>query len=113
MSGGQIAPANRGWEGPRNRNGNKEGDMSQTPEPRSVEPKEITRIDETAGPTPAHEHLVHGEQVTESSAGVEQREHVVTGEAGIEHRERIVQDTGADQQINRLRVSQLIWLFFG
>jgi len=87
--------------------------MSQTPEPRSVEPKEITRIDETAGPTPAHEHLMHGEQVIESSAGVEQRERVVTGEAGIEHRERIVQDAGADQQINRLRVSQLIWLFFG
>ena len=91
--------------------------MTQVPEPRSVEGHELTRVDETVapanGPAPDSSRLEHTEQTADSRAGVEQRERVVTGQAGIEHRERIVQDTAAAQSLNRLRVSQLIWLFFG
>ena len=87
--------------------------MSQNPELGSVEPNEVTRIDESDGPTQAPAHLIHGEQVIEGRAGIERRERVVTGEAGLEHREQVVRDTGAEQQLKRQRVSQLIWLFFG
>ena len=91
--------------------------MTQVPEPQSVERHEATRAEETIAPAngPAHasSRLEHTEQTVDSRAGVEQRERVVTGQGGIEHRERIVQDTAAEQSLNRLRVSQLIWLLFG
>ncbi len=91
--------------------------MTQVPDPRSDEQYEATRVDETVapsnGPVLASSHTEHTETTTESTAGIEQRERVVTGQGGIEHRERIVQDTAAEQMLNRLRVSQLIWLFFG
>ncbi len=88
--------------------------MSQVPEPRSVEPRGADeRIAPNSGPAPDPARLERTEQVVESRAGVERRERVVTGQGGVEHRERSVRDTGAEQQINRLRVTQLIWLFFG
>jgi hypothetical protein len=88
--------------------------MSQVPESQSVEPlRAADRVAPNGGPPLAQARPAHTEQVVESRAGVEQRERVVTGQAGVEHRERSVRDTGAEQQINRLRVSQLIWLFFG
>ena len=53
------------------------------------------------------------EQSVQSTAGVERRERVVTDGAGLEHRERSVHDVGAEQRLNILRVSQVVWLFVG
>ena len=53
------------------------------------------------------------EQVVESRAGVERRERVVTGRPASNTANGASSDTGAEQQMNRLRVTQLIWLFFG
>jgi YggT family protein len=88
--------------------------MAQSPEPRPVEPLGAGEsVASTGGPVPAPARTEHTEQVVESRAGVEQRERVVTGESGVEHRERSVRDTGAERQISRHRVTQLIWLLFG
>ncbi len=87
--------------------------MSQNSELRSVESNDPTSKRERTDPATATGHLAHGEQVVQRRAGVERRESVVMGEAGLEHREQIVQDVAAEQMLNRLRVSQLIWLFFG
>lgn len=87
--------------------------MSLHPETRSVEPNDGARIQERDDSTASSDRADVTEQVVESRAGVEQAERVVTGQGGVEHRERSVRDTGAERQISRFRVTQLIWLFFG
>jgi YggT family protein len=88
--------------------------MTEVLKQQSVEPlRADERVAPNGGPTPTQARPEHTEQVVESRAGVEQRERVVTGHAGVEHRERSLRDTGAEQRLNRLRVAQIIWLFFG
>lgn len=88
--------------------------MVQVPEQRSGEPLGADeRVAPAGGPVPAPARREHTEQVVEGRAGIERRERVVTGQSGVEHRERSVRDTGAEQQLNRIRVTQLVWLFFG
>jgi hypothetical protein len=91
--------------------------MAEVPEPRPVERHEVTRADETVGPAddpaPVPARPRHARHVDENMGGVERHEHVVTGEAGVEHRERYVRNVGVEQDLNRLRVTQLLWLFFG
>ena len=53
------------------------------------------------------------EQSVQSTAGVEQRDRVITDAAGLVHSERSVHDVGAEQQLNILRVYQVVWLFVG
>jgi YggT family protein len=87
--------------------------MSSHVETSSAEPNDVARIKEGDGGPESAPRQELTEQVVESRAGVEQRERVVTSQSGVEHRERSVRDTGAERQISRHRVTQLIWLFFG
>ena len=94
--------------------------MNQSTEPRAPEPQEPMVVDGRTAPAsgraPDPASLEHGqrtEQVTQSTAGVEQRERVVTDAAGLEHRERTVRDVGAEQRLNLHTVSQVILLLFG
>ncbi|MHB1132490.1 MAG: hypothetical protein ACYC4L_08905 [Chloroflexota bacterium] len=94
--------------------------MKQTIEPNAPEPQEPLVVDGqtvlTQSPTPASTSLErdeHTEQVTQSTAGVEQRERVVTDAAGLQHRARTVRDVGAEQRLNLHTVSRVIMLLFG
>jgi len=87
-------------------------------EPRTVERHETTRVDETTGPAPApaaagFEQTEHAEQVSQSTAGVVQRERVVTDETGMEHRDRTVRDVGAEHSLKLFKAGQLVWLVVG
>ena len=53
------------------------------------------------------------EQSVQSTAGVEQHERVVTDGGGVAHSERSTRDVGAEQQLNILKISQVVWLFVG
>ncbi len=53
------------------------------------------------------------EQSVQSTAGVEKRERVVTDGTGLVHRERSTHDARAEHQLNILRVSRVVWMFFG
>ncbi len=94
--------------------------IQQDAEPRPVERRETTRVDErtapSGGPAPAparFDQTEHTEQAAQSTAGVDQRERVVTDQAGLAHRERTTHDVAAEHRQKLLKVSQVIWLFVG
>ncbi|MCL5960562.1 MAG: hypothetical protein M1358_14860 [Chloroflexi bacterium] len=94
--------------------------LQQAKEPRPVERRETTRVDErtapTGGPAPAparFDQAEHTEQAARSPAGVDQRERVVTDQAGLAHSERTTHDLGAEHRQKLSKVSQVIWLFVG
>ncbi|MHB1006734.1 MAG: YggT family protein [Chloroflexota bacterium] len=88
--------------------------MTESSEPRSVGRQEPIAVAEQTTPPPAGpDYSEHTEQVTQSTAGVEQRERVVTDSAGVQQRARTVRDVGAEQRLNLHTVSQVILLFFG
>jgi YggT family protein len=88
--------------------------MSQATESRSVDRREVTRVDEPASPigdlAPALDRTEDTVQSAQSAAGVEQNERVVTDEAGLQHRERTTHDVAAEYRQKMLKVSQVIWL---
>ncbi|MHB1006737.1 MAG: hypothetical protein ACYC3S_14005 [Chloroflexota bacterium] len=94
--------------------------MNQSTSPRAPEPQASMGVDKPTtpanGPSPepaSVEQSEHTEQVTQSTAGVEQRERVVTDAAGLQHRARTVRDVGAEQRLNLHTAFQVIALFFG
>ncbi len=88
--------------------------MSQTTESRSVDRREVTRVDERAAPlgdlSLDLDRTEDTVQSAQSAAGVEQHEHVVTDEAGLQHRERTTHDVAGEYRLKMLKVSQVIWL---